>query len=487
MNDLAFFRTLSTISSFGMIADGDHVIVALSGGADSVALLAAMAEIAPRYRLTLSAAHVHHGLRGVEADRDAAFAERVTQQVAGRYGLAIPFYLHKADVKKAAKEQKLSTQETGRLVRDVYFRRLMDEIGATKIATGHTASDNAETLLMRLVTGAGPEGLSGIPPVRPPYIRPLIETTRAEVEAFLTERGIPWIVDSSNLKNDYLRNRIRNEIMPALAAVNPSVQERLIEAAAACRDAFALLSAAARDFVSRYAEDGTIRVAELSALDPAVASEAVKLLIFEAAGPRKTPLRLSRPHIDAVLRLAADPTHGTRTVRLPGGLAARRVYDSLAITRAAALPGSDSPVLPETPLAIPGVTPLPCGGLVVTARIIEAVPSVTDHDHPGGTDRGPSGRERITALLDYDRISHPPAARGRRPGDRVTLPAGSGTKKLSDLLIDAKVPRHERDLVPILVCGSDIMWVMGWGADGRFAPTDKTRRLLRVTFTSADE
>jgi tRNA(Ile)-lysidine synthase len=470
-----------------MIADRDHLLVALSGGADSVALLAAMAEIAPRYNLKLSAAHVHHGLRGAEADRDAAFAETVTQQVAGRYGLAIPFYLHKADVKTVAKEQKLSTQEAGRFVRDTYLRRVMDEAGATKIATGHTASDNAETFLMRLVTGAGPEGLSGIPPVRLPYIRPLIGTSRAEVEAFLAERGIPWIVDSSNLKSDYLRNRIRNEIMPALAAVNPSVQERLVEAAAACRDAFALLSAAADGFIARYADGGMVRVAELSALDPAVASEVIKLLIFNAAGPRKTPLRLSRPHIEAILGLADAPSRGTRTVRLPGGLVARRVYEILTITRPAARPGSKTPVLPETPLAIPGVTRFPSGGLVATACIIEAAPHVTDPGHSDGTDRGPSGRGQTTALLDYDRISHPPAVRGRRPGDRVTLPAGSGTKKLSDLFIDGKVPSHERDLVPVLISGKDIIWVMGWGADGRFAPTDKTRRLLSVTFTSADE
>ncbi len=275
--------------------------------------------------------------------------------------------------------------------------------------------------------------------------------------------------------------------MPALAAVNPSAQERLIEAAASCRDAFALLSAAADDFVARHAEGGTLRVAELSAIEPAVASEAVKLLIFEAAGPRKTPLRLSRLHIEAVLRLAADPAHGTRMVRLPGGLVARRVYDTLAILRTAARPGSDGPVLPETPLVIPGAILYPSGGFMVTARIIEDIPSVTDHDHPGGTNGRPSGREQTTALLDYERISHPPAVRGRRPGDRVTLPSGAGTKKLSDLFIDQKVPVNERNLVPVLVSGKDIMWVMGWGADGRFAPTDKTRRLLSVTFTSAGE
>jgi tRNA(Ile)-lysidine synthase len=480
-------RILSTVSSFNMIADHDTVIIALSGGADSVALLAAMAELTPRYRLKLAAAHIHHGLRGAEADRDAEFAAKITQQIAGRYGLDIPFYLHKADVKKIAKEKKLSTQEAGRLVRDSYLRRIMDETGATKIATGHTGSDNAETFLMRLIAGAGPEGLSGIPPVRPPYIRPLIETTRAEVEAFLTCRGIPWIVDSSNLKNDYLRNRVRNQIMPALAAANPSAPRRLIEAVAAYRDAFAPLKAAAEDFVARHAEGGTVPAGRLSALPAAVASEVVKLLIFNAAGPRKIPVRLSRTHVRAVLGLADGPSRGTRAVKLPGGLLARRIYDTLVIVRAAARSDPDPPPRPETPLVFPGVTPLPFHGLVATARIIDGAPPAAEPapDHSANS-RGATAQGPVTALFDYDRVSRPPAVRGRRPGDRVALPAAAGTKKLSDLFIDQKVPRHERDRVPILVSGDDIMWVMGWGVDGRFTPTEKTRRLLCVTFAPAE-
>lgn len=465
-----------------MLADGDRVIVALSGGADSVALLAAMAEIVPRYRLALSAAHVHHGLRGAEADRDAAFAEEITRRIAERSGLAIPFYLDRADVKAIAKGKRLSTQEAGRFVRDTYLRRLIAETGATKIATGHTGSDNAETLVMRLITGAGPEGLSGIPPVRPPYIRPLIEATRADVEAFLREREIPWIVDSSNLKNDYLRNRIRNGIIPALAAVNPAVEERLIEAVAAYREAFAGLSAAAGDFVVRNASEGTVSAAGLSALDPAVASEVVKLLVFGSAGPREMPLRLSRAHIEAVLGLAAGPATGTKEVRLPGGLIARRVYDRLAVTHAAARPGRHFPVVTETPLAVPGETRLPSHGLVATARITEGAPPVSGHS-PDNTDG--TGRGETTALLDYDRISYPPAVRGRRPGDRVTLADGPGTKKLSDIFIDRKVPRQERERIPVIVSGADIMWVMGWGADARFAPNEKTRRFLSVSFTPA--
>lgn len=482
-------NTIAGATAFSMLSPNDHVLVALSGGADSVALLAAMAEIAPAYDLRLSAAHVHHGLRGAEADRDAAFAERITKEIGERYKIEITFFLHRADVKKIAKENKLSTQEAGRLVRDTWFRSLMAEIGAVKVATGHTATDNAETFLMRLITGAGPEGLSGIPPVRPPYIRPLIETTRAEVESFLTERSIPWIVDSSNLKNDYLRNRVRNQVMPTLAALNPSIDRSLMEAAAACREAFAPLRTAAEAFVARHAPHNTVPAREISTLDPAVASEVVKILIFRAAGPRPTPLRLARSHIRAVLELAAAPSCGTKTIGLPGGLAARRVYENLVIAPAPSPPGPGGHASPETPLNIPGITNLPFRGLVLTARIVDAAvpPESVPDTYPDGGSPGTAERGRTTALFDYDRITHAPVVRSRRPGDHVVLPGGAGTKKLSDLFIDAKVPRDERDRIPLLVSGTDIMWVFGWGVDGRFVPAGETRRVLWVTVEHRDE
>jgi tRNA(Ile)-lysidine synthase len=481
MNPNLIDRLLSTISAFEMIDDRDSLLIALSGGADSVALLAAMAEVAPTYNLKLAAAHIHHGLRGAEADRDAAFAERITREIAERYGLDIPFYLHRADVKEIAKEQKLSTQEAGRLVRDTFLRGLMEKTGATKIATGHTGSDNAETLVMRLITGAGPEGLSGIPPVRLPYIRPLIEVTRAEVEDFLSVRAVPWIVDSSNLKNDYLRNRVRNEIMPLLVAVNPAVESSLIEAVAAYRDAFDPLRAAAEAFVAEKAAGGTVPVGDIRALSGGVASEVVKLLIFRAAGPRPTPLRLGRAHIEAVVGLAAGPSHGTKTAKLPGGLVARRVYDTLTIEPPAPRPGRDSGSLPETQLAVPGVTRLPAWGMRVVTEI-------TPVHHEEATTPSPalSGRQTDCAWFDFDTIPGALIARARRPGDRIALAIGSGTAKLSDLFIDEKVPRDRRDRIPLVVFGNDIVWVVGIRADGRFAVTDRTRRVLSVAFTRED-
>ncbi len=295
---------LRTVSAFGMLSPRDSVIVALSGGADSVALLVAMAEAAPRYNLKLAAAHVHHGLRGAEADRDAAFAERITTEIGKRYKIEIPFYLHKADVKKIAKERKLTTQEAGRFVRDAFLRDRMQKTGATKIATGHTASDNAETFLMRLIAGAGPEGLSGIPPVRLPYIRPLIGTTRAGVEAYLADRAVGWIVDSSNLKNDYLRNRVRNEIMPALASINPDIERTLIETVTEYRQRFTALKSAAEAIVTKDFGGDSYSVAGLASLSPDLLSEVVKLLVFKSVREKGRPLRLLRPHIEA---LGTDP------------------------------------------------------------------------------------------------------------------------------------------------------------------------------------
>ncbi len=464
-----------------MLSPRDSVLVALSGGADSVALLVALVEIAPTYGLKLAAAHVHHGLRGKEAERDAAFARKITGEIAQRYRIDIPFHLHRVDVKKIAKEKKLSTQEAGRLVRDTFLRGLMHEIGATKIATGHTATDNAETFLMRLITGAGPEGLSGIPPVRLPYIRPLIETTRADVEAFLTARDIPWIVDSSNLKNDYLRNRVRNQIMPALAAVNPAVERSLTDAVAAYREAFAPIRAAAEAFVAHHAAGDTVGVGDIGALVPEVASEVVKLLIFGAAGPRPTPLRLGRRHIQAVIALAEGPSHGTKSVRLPGGLTARRVYDALTIEPAADRPGRDPGSLAGIPLVVPGRTPLPAWGMIVTTGI-----APFDSNEKSAPPPGLAGPGTSTILLDLDGIPGDLAVRARQPGDRIHL-AGTGSAKLSDLFIDEKVPRDRRDHVPLVTSGDDIVWVVGIRADARFAVTDRTRRVLSMTFAREEE
>ncbi len=476
-------RLLDTISSFEMIDDHDSLLIALSGGADSTALLVAMAEIAPTYNLRLSAVHVHHGIRGKEADRDAAHARAVTKVIAKRYAIEIPFYLHKADVKKIAREKKLSTQEAGRLVRDTFFRDLIEKTGATKIATGHTATDNAETFLMRLITGAGPEGLSGIPPVRLPYVRPLIDTTRAEVEAFLTRRGIPWIVDSSNLKNDYLRNRVRNRIMPALAAVNPAVERSLVEAVGAYRAAFVPIKAAAESFLEHGAATDCLPVANLALLPREVRSEVIKLFIFRSAPHLPRPLRLTGRHIAAVSDLATCAPHGQRSVTLPGGLSAERTYDALAIVPkkpAAGRPGSAGQGKPEMVLPLSGSVPFPAAKSVITATVIQA-----DHTTDARSDRAPAPpTDGPCASFDLDCIPGPLIVRTRRPGDRVHL-AGIGTKKLSDLFIDNKIPRHDRDEIPLLVSGDDILWVVGVRIDERFSVTSKTERILTVGFEEA--
>ncbi len=473
-----------TIDAYGMLSPHDHLLIALSGGADSTALLVAMAEIAPKYDLRLSAAHVNHGIRGAEAERDARHAETTTEEVAKRYGIEIPFYLRAVDVKKLAKEKKLSTQEAGRLARDVFFRELMKTIGATKIATGHTASDNAETFLMRLVTGAGPEGLSGIPPVRLPYIRPLIDVTRAEVEAFLTEQGIAWITDSTNLKSDYLRNRVRNEVMPMLKSINPNIERTLIETVAGYRERFALLKSAADVLVEKNFPDNPHSVAELASLPPDLRSEVVKLLIFREARETSRPVRLLRAHIEAVVDLITSPSDGQKHVPLPGGLVASRTYEALTIapqrgpTRHRQATKQDERVIP---LPQSGSVIFPLLDIVITAEVIR-----TDPPEGGAKSCAPdalltgSGNTDRSACFDLDTIPGPLFVRTRRIGDRIH-PAGGGTRKLSDFFIDNKVPRDERDKVPLLVLSDDVIWIVGMRQDERFSVTPETKRILRVT------
>ena len=219
-------KVADTIDSYRMIDPGDRVVCAVSGGADSTALLYALHHLRERYDMTISVAHVNHGIRGEEAKRDADHTIRLAED------LCLEFHLKEADVKGHAKERRLSVQEAGREVRDAFFREIVERYGGDKVATGHTKTDNGETHLMRLVVGAGLEGLSGIAPVNGFYIRPLIEASRGEVEEFLDDLGVDYVTDSSNLENKYLRNIIRNEVIPRVKEINPNVEESLAEAAA---------------------------------------------------------------------------------------------------------------------------------------------------------------------------------------------------------------------------------------------------------------
>ncbi len=461
MKELFLEKVSDTIETYRMIDPGDRVVCAVSGGADSVALLHALHHLINRYDMTISVAHVNHGLRGEEAKRDQNHTNGLAE------GLGLEFHLKEADVKGYAKEKRLSVQEAGREVRDAFFREIVERYGGAKVATGHTKTDNGETYLMRLIVGAGLEGLSGIPPVNGFYIRPLITTSRGDAEEFLEEIGVDYVTDSSNLENKYMRNIIRNELIPRLKEINPSVEENLAETAAEYRRLFEAVRAEVKTFMEKNLKGSSLPVDALSALPCWLKGEAVKELIFRNAGNIEKPLRLTRCHIEVVLDLIRGISRGERSVDLPCGLTATRSYDTLSVVKAGRVAEKTDAVYR---IEIPGMVEIPQFNLEIVSAI--------KNDAEIGI-----GDDKNSAVFDMDRLKNPLVLRTRRDGDRFHPAGMKGSKKVKEFFIDIKIPRSERDSVPILLSGDEIIWIVGHRADGRFAATEGTKRRLKISFS----
>lgn len=452
-------KVIKTIRSHQMIAHGDVVLVALSGGPDSVCLLSALHALSDKLGIRLHAAHIDHMFRGRESAEEARFAA----ETAGRLG--VPITVETIDVPTFCRERGISAQAGAREIRYAFLSRTAERVGATRIALGHTASDQAETLLMRLVRGAGTSGLSGIPPVRGVIIRPLIDVTRDEVLAYLAQNGLKYAIDSSNAKPIYTRNRIRLELIPALSRFNPSIVQTLAEEAAILRDddeaLEACISAHIPSVMEKHAESIRIRRDAFNSLLPALRRRILRKAIESAAGNRA----VSFDKIEEALGFISSAQTG-RVMSLAAGLAMEREYENILIRPA-----------PEPQgfcimLHVPGVTEAAEINVKVETRIITPGQAIAETDE----------KSVWQAVFDYDKIVLPLYIRSRRPGDRF-CPAGMGGKgkKLQDFLTDEKVPRRLRSLLPILATEKDIVWVVGMRTDMRFLPDDKSGRLLVIT------
>lgn len=411
-----------------LLEPGEIVTAALSGGADSVALLWVLRALTPRLGITLRAAHFHHGIRGEEAERDAEFCRDLCLQ------WDIPFTLGRGDAPNRAKQTGESLEEAARVLRYAFLK----ETAPGRIATAHNADDNAETILIRLLRGTGLRGLAGIPPMRERIVRPLLCCTRAEIEALLAEHGIPNIEDSSNAADDCLRNRLRHRVLPLLREENPNLSATLGRSAALFREEDNYLSALAAKAAEscRAGEGWSCR--KLSELDP-VLRRRVLLGALRDLG-LEDPAAVYVEAIEALLQAAPSAC-----LNLPGGRLVQREYDLLSFT-----PARIPETLPEQALSIPGTTTLPDG-----LGKLECF--VTKNSNF-------SQKNLTTFALKYDMIAqHGLRVRGRRPGDRLTL--SGGTKSVKALMIDRKIPARMRDAVPILVLNGSPIAVFGVGSD----------------------
>lgn len=421
-------KVLRWIREEGLIAPGDDVTVAFSGGADSVALLRCLHILTPELKITLRAAHYHHGLRGAEADRDAEFCRRLCAQ------WGIPFRLGRGDAAGEAARTGRSIENAARTLRYAF----LEQTAPGLIATAHNADDNAETLLLHLLRGTGPRGLGGIPPRRGRILRPLLSCTRAEILTFLEREGLSHVEDSTNLTDDCLRNRLRHRVLPLLRQENPNLAGTLGRTVALVRAEDEYLSRLAAEARRDCRREGGYSCAALLALDPVLRRRILTAALWE--------LGLENPslvYVEALEALLTAPP--SARLQLPEGHTACRVYDLLCFDPAPAVPEPW-----ETELILPGETPLPGGLGTIRASVTKSLNF--------------SQKNLTTFALKYDMISTlDRRVRSRRSGDRLRLSGGS--KPLKALMIDRKIPAARRGSLPVLTADGSVVAVFGLGAD----------------------
>lgn len=450
-------KVKETIREYRMISPGDKVLVAVSGGPDSVALLRSLDLLREELDISLHVAHLDHRFRGEESAEDARFVV----EVADKLGISVT--AEAIDVPDLVRRTGLSEEECARRVRYEFLDRTAERVGASKIALGHTADDQAETVLMRLIRGSGTHGLSGIPPVRSGrFIRPLIRIGRKEVEEFLAELGQTYRIDSTNLKPIYTRNRIRLELIPLLARYNPNISSVLARTGEILAAEDELLSQIAEEELRRRlieGDQGYVRfsIVGFDGLHIALRRRIVRRTIEMAKG---NLLDIDLSHVSSVLRMISGEKPNAEA-DLPGVRVERRYSELIATVH----PREDKPRY-EYRLDLPGEVEISEAGVRLIAEVRDEKPEL------------PVSEE--IAVLDLERLSPPLIVRNRRPGDRFRPLGMKGSKKLKDFLIERKVPIEERDKVPILISNGEIVWVVGYRIDERFKVRNETRRVAVI-------
>jgi tRNA(Ile)-lysidine synthase len=460
--DTLLRQVRQTLQAFQMLERGQTLLVAVSGGPDSVAMLHLLARLRHDFDLKLIVAHLNHRMRP-EAVDEARFVRESAE------ALRLPCVCESRDVPAYQRHAKLSPEDAARRVRYAFLRSTAARLGAQRIALGHTADDQAETVLLRLLRGAGMKGLAGMPPVRGPIIRPLIHVRRRDLLAFLRAQRLSFREDPSNQQRLYTRNRLRLDVLPLLQRhYNPRLIESLCATAQLVADDEAALQAlASQHFRTAQlpAPPGEVRlhVGQLNRWSPALRRRVVRQALREVSGSLQG---FTYRHIAAILGLCAE-TAGSKWTALPRRLVAERRYEVLHIRSAPATLA----VAPAQPLPIPGRCTMAALGLTVTSQLLDR-----------GVVSAPFPRDHA-AWLDAAAVGGEVWVRTRQPGDRFQPLGCPQPKRLKAVFIDAKVPRRLRDGVPLIVTERGIAWVAGVQIAEWAKVTPATRQILGVRVT----
>jgi len=438
-------EVIAAIRDHRMLGPGDRVVVAVSGGADSVALLHVLHRLARGLQCRLVAAHLDHGLRGEESDRDAKFTASFAKK------LGISCFTGRADVRRLAAETRSSIEMAAREARYRFLVETARRQRAGVIATAHTADDQAETFLIRLARGSGAAGLCGIPWVGHRngirLVRPLLGIARADIESYLRRQRIEWREDSTNADPVYLRNRVRHEVIPLIESrLNPSFRGAVCRAAELLRDENAWMDGEAAAHLTGCLAGGELDVRALGAEAPALRRRILRRWLADCGYPQDLFDYAAMRRSEALLKTA----RGSRRAALSRGWVLRREYGRLRLS----CDRLDEPLDFDLRLAIPGSTVVAGAGLRITAEIGPGIVR--------------SQRQRIGDLPAAASLSvrrwrrRAIRVRSRRPGDRMAPFGIRGSRKLQDIMVDAKVPASARGRIPVFECGGEIVWVPGY-------------------------
>ena len=449
------------VEKFRMIEPGDTIVLGISGGADSVCLLKLLSKWKESWGILLKAVHVHHQLRGKEADDDEAFVRRLCE------GEGIVCQVFHEDVQGIANREKTGLEEAGRLARYRCFTKVCEEAGGGKIALAHHQDDLAETMLHHLVRGTGIAGLCSLKPVSGNRIRPLLCLGKEEILAYLEEAGQSWRTDSSNLEDDYTRNRIRHHVLEELKTeVNPQAVRHMAQLSEELEEAREVLARVAEKERKRYVKedaDGAILLEALKKEPDLISRQIIHTLLKEISGKQKN---FTRIHIEAVQQLWKQKVGARRD--LPYEMQARRTYDGILLGQKKEKTSNTgkNEAIPVTVQSSQSES-FQAGDLILTVSLISR-------------DFGKIQEKKYTKWFDYDRIEQKLVIRHRQPGDRICLFDGGGSKKLKDYLIDRKIPVEERDQLWLLADGSEILWIIGDRISAAYKVKEQSSRILQA-------
>ncbi|MCX7695763.1 MAG: tRNA lysidine(34) synthetase TilS [Caloramator sp.] len=453
-------KVLAYIKENSLIEPGDKIVVGLSGGPDSVCLLHILCSLKEELNITIYSAHINHMIRGEEALRDEEYSRKLSEK------LNVEHFSIRVKVEEFAKEHKMTSEEAGRYIRYKFFDEVLKKVGGNKVALAHNMNDNAETIIMNLIRGTGTLGLVGIPNKRDgKYIRPILCLTRDEIERYCEENGLNPQIDSTNKESIYTRNKVRLELIPYIKEhFNSNIVESLNRLSQIIKSEEDFLQSYVDDILNNNYINNRFSIEVFNKQHIAIKRRIIRRIIEKVYGSISG---IEQKHIDDCIDLIFKGETGKYVV-LPHNIVCKIEYQNFIINIL-----KDEKIEYEYKIKIPGITYIPELNAKIYTNVLENLNNIKHNT--------------FIKYFDYDKIGNDIAIRSRKSGDYIFLSGIGGKKKLKDFFIDKKVPRDERQTIPLIAKGSEIIWIIGMRENNLYRIDDKTKKILEIRFERGAE